>query len=45
MLHVNHMRKQYWLGAAQTGVVMPKNDLHPKKIVLSVWWGVRRIIH
>jgi hypothetical protein len=26
-----------WLGAGQTGVATPKNDLHPKKIMSSVW--------
>ena len=24
---------------------MPKPDLHSKKVMLSVWWGVRGIIH
>ena len=24
---------------------MPKLDLHPKKVMLNVWWGVRGIIH
>ena len=26
-------------------VATAKNDLHPKKIMLSVWWGVKGIIH
>ena len=45
VLYVNHTRKRQWLGAAQKGVPTPKNDLHPKKIMLSVWWGVKGIIH
>jgi histone-lysine N-methyltransferase SETMAR len=45
VLYVNHTRKRQWLGAGQTGVATPKNILHPKKMMLSVWWGVRGIIH
>ena len=45
VLYVNHTRKHQWLEAGQTGVATPKNDLHPKKIMLSVWWGIRGIIH
>jgi hypothetical protein len=39
------VRKREWLGAGQIGVATSKNDLHPKKIMLSVWWGVRGIIY
>ena len=45
MLYVNHTRKRQWLEAGQKGVATPKDDLHPKKIMLRVWWGVRGIIH
>jgi histone-lysine N-methyltransferase SETMAR len=44
-MYVNHTRTRQWLGAGQRGLPTPKNDLHPKKIMLSVWWGVRGIIH
>jgi hypothetical protein len=43
--YVNHTRKRQWLGAGQIRVATPKNDLHSKKIMLSVWWRVRGIIH
>ena len=39
------MRKRPWLGTGQTGIATPQNDLHPRKIMLSVWWDVRGIIH
>ncbi|CAF1688347.1 unnamed protein product, partial [Adineta ricciae] len=45
VLYVNHTRKRQWLGAGQAGVATPKNELHPKKIMLSVWWSVKGIIH
>ena len=45
VLYVNHMRKRQWLGTGQTGIAKPQNDLYPRKIMLSVWWGVRRITH
>jgi histone-lysine N-methyltransferase SETMAR len=35
------MRKCQWLSVGQTGTVTPKNDLHPKKVMLRVWWGVK----
>ncbi|CAF4641069.1 unnamed protein product [Rotaria socialis] len=31
--------------SGQTGVATPKADLHPKKVMLSVWSGVNGIIH
>ena len=45
MIYVNHTRKRQWLEAGQTGITTSKNDLHPKKIMLSVWWGVKGIIY
>ena len=45
VLYVNHTLKRQWLGVGQVGLTTPKNDLHPKKIMLSVWWGVKGIIH
>ena len=45
VLYVNHTRKRQWLSIGQTGTVTPKNDLHPKKVMLSVWWGIKGIIH
>lgn len=43
--YVNHTRKRQWLGVGEKGVPMPKLDLHPKKIMLCVWWHIRGIIH
>ena len=45
VLYINYGYHRQWLGSGQTGVVTPKPDLHPKKVILSVWWGVRGIIH
>ena len=45
VLYVNHTRKRQWLGTGQTGIAKSKNDHHPKKIMLSVWWDVRGITH
>jgi [histone H3]-lysine36 N-dimethyltransferase SETMAR len=45
VIYVNHTRKRQWLGAGESGIATPKNDLHPKKVMLSAWWGVRGIIH
>jgi len=32
-------------GSWKNRFINAKNDLHPKKIMLSVWWGVKGIIH
>ena len=42
---VNHTRRRQWLGSGETGVPTPKMDLHPQKVMLSVWWGIKGIIH
>lgn len=43
--YVNHTRKRQWLGAGESGVATPKGDLHSRKIMLSIWWGVQGVIH
>ena len=45
LLYINYARKRQWLSVHQTGTVTPKNDLHPKKVMLSVWWAVQAIIY
>ena len=45
LLYINCGYHRQWLSLGQTGVVTPKPDLHPKKVMLSVWWCVRGIIH
>ena len=37
LLYINYARKHQWLSVDQTRTVTPKNDLHPKKVMLSVW--------
>ena len=45
IIYVNHTRKRQWLGGRQTGIAAPKNRLHSKKIMLTVWWGIRGVIY
>ena len=45
VLYINYTHRRQWLSPGQTGVATPKADLHPKKVMLSVWWGVNGIIH
>lgn len=45
VLYVNHTCKRQWLGKGETGIPTLKDELHPKKVMLSVWWGIRGIIH
>jgi hypothetical protein len=45
VLYINYAHRRQWLSVGQTGVATPKTDLHPKKVMLSVWWGVKVVIH
>lgn len=45
VLYVSHTRKREWPRAAQTGAGTPKNNIHLKKIMLSVWRGIRGMIY
>ena len=44
-LHINYARRRQLLSVGQTGVATPKTHLHPKKVMLSVWWGFKGVIH
>jgi histone-lysine N-methyltransferase SETMAR len=44
-MHVNHTRKRQWVDKEETPKPETKPDLHVKKVMLSVWWGTRGIIH
>ena len=37
MLYINYMRKRQWPSADRTVTVTPKQDLHLRKVMLSVW--------
>ena len=45
VLYINYTHKRQWLSAGQTGAATSKTDPHSKKVMLSVWWGVKGIIH
>ena len=45
VLYANYTRKRQWLGPGEAGVPTPRPDLFPKKIMVSVWWGINGVIH
>lgn len=45
VLYVNIQRKGQWLDPSQKPLPVPKPDLHPKKILLSIWWDYQGVIH
>ena len=45
VLYINYPHHRQWLGKHQTGLATPKSETHPKKIMLSVWWGIKGVIH
>jgi hypothetical protein len=38
VMYINHTRKRHWLGVGQSDVATPKNELHSRMVMLSVWW-------
>ena len=38
LLYINRHRKHQWLGSGEHGLPEAKADLHPRKIMLCVWW-------
>jgi len=44
-LYVNHTRKRQWIDKDEEPQSEPKGDLHPKKVMLSVWWDSEGVIH
>ena len=45
VLYVEHTRKRQWINPEDLPEPEPKNDLHPKKVMLSVWWDFEGIIY
>jgi histone-lysine N-methyltransferase SETMAR len=45
VMYVNFAPMGQWLLPGQRPVAAPKPDLHPKKEMLSVWWGVHGIAY
>lgn len=45
VVYVNHSRKRQWVDADEQPEPDTKPDLHPKQVMLSVWWDVQGIIH
>lgn len=41
----NVTRKRSWGKANETPLTTPKADLHPRKVLLSVWWDFKGIVH
>ena len=45
VLYVNVERKKQWLELGQKPVPTPKPGLHPKKVLLCVWWDMDGVVH
>jgi len=45
VLYVNVKRRKQWLSRGQTPLPTAKLGLHPKKIMLCIWWDVRGVVH
>ncbi|CAF1490854.1 unnamed protein product [Didymodactylos carnosus] len=45
VLYVNHTRKRQWLGPEDMPEPEPKNDWHPKMVMLSIWWNFQDVIY
>ena len=45
VIYVEHTRKRQWINPEDLPEPEPKNDLHPKKVMLSVCWDFEGIIY
>lgn len=45
VLYVNNKRDRQWLSPNQRPLPTVKRGRHPKKVLLSVWWGINGIVH
>ena len=45
VVYVNHTRNCQWINQGELPEPEPKADLHPKKVMLSIWWDFQDIIY
>lgn len=45
ILYDNRRRSAQWLDADEAPKQLPKPTLHPKKVMVTVWWSANGIIH
>ena len=45
ILYEDNKRKRQWVDADESGKPTPKNDLHPKKVLLSIWWDKGGVVY
>ncbi|GFX10316.1 histone-lysine N-methyltransferase SETMAR [Trichonephila clavipes] len=45
VLYDNPKRKRQWLSPNEPPRRTAKPGLNPKKVLLCIWWGIRRIVH
>ena len=45
VLYINLQRKPQWIDKDQKPKLTPKLSIHPKKVMLCVWWNSSGIIH
>jgi histone-lysine N-methyltransferase SETMAR len=45
VLYKNHHRRAQWVDVDEQPADVAKQDLHPKKVLLSVWWSINGVVH
>ena len=45
VVYVSHTRKRQWLQSGETGIPMPMNNLHPKKVILNVCRNMASVVY
>lgn len=45
VLYINYKHKKQWLEPGQESIETPKMGFHAKKIMISVWWNTKGVIH
>jgi histone-lysine N-methyltransferase SETMAR len=45
IVYANSTRRRQWVAPSETPLPCPKPEIHPKKVMLSVWWCVTGVVH
>lgn len=44
-LFYNERRRRSWVAAGSSAQPQPKTNLHPRKVMLSIWWDCRGVLY
>lgn len=43
VVYIKYTQKRQWLSHGEAGILTPRPELHPRKVMLSVWWNCKGV--